>query len=93
MCRWGFSKAELERLTKSVSMADLYLCFAGDAEAGKKIFLQKVEEFDQLNVKLIDLYAHHLENLEKHLTQDEKKLAANLRPLTEILYWRRKPSN
>ncbi len=89
----GFSKAELERLTKSVSMTDLYLCFAIDAESGKKIFLQKVEEFDQLNVKLIDLYAHHLENLEKHLTQDEKKLAANLRPLTEILYWRRKPSN
>lgn len=89
----GFSNADLERLTKSATMPDIYRCFSSDAETGKKIFLQKVEEFDGLNAKLIDLYAHHLENLEKRLTQDEKKLAANLRPLTEILYWRRKPSN
>ena len=89
----GFSKVKLDQLTKSNSMEDLYLCFSGDAESGKKLFLQKVEEFDKLNVKLIDLYAHHLESLEKHLTPDEKKLMANLRPLTEILYWRRKPSN
>ena len=88
----GFKNSELQQLTKSQSMNDLYLCFSADSEKGKLSFLQKVEEFDQLNVKLIDLYAHHLENLEQHLQHDEKKLLASLKPLTEILYWRRRPS-
>lgn len=88
----GMGKARLDQLIKSTTLNELHLCFSDDAEKGRQIFLQKVEEFDQLNIKLIDLYAHHLENLEKYLSGDEKKLLQNLRPLTEILYWRRKPS-
>lgn len=87
------SSSELAKFQRAVSMSDVYRCFSADSEKGKNILLQKLAEFDELNVKLIDLYAHHLANLEKHLKADEKKLISYLKPLTEVLYWRRKPSS
>jgi len=83
--------AQRGQLVKCKSLADVHHCFSDDAEKARVIFTQKVEAFDQLNIKLIDLYNHHLENLDKLLVDDEKNLIHNLRPLTEILYWRRKP--
>lgn len=88
----GMSKAQLDQVIKSTSLNELYLAFASNTDAGQKIFMAKVEEFDQINVKLIDLYNHHLENLDKMLKPEQKTLIKNLKPLTEVLYWRRKPS-
>lgn len=88
----GMTKAQLHILVKCKTLTDLYFCFSDDAEKGRAIFLQKVAAFDELNVKLIDLYSHHLESLEKLLMGNEKVLIGNLRPLTEILYWRRRPA-
>ena len=42
------------------------------------------------NEKLILLYNHHLNELSKMLGSED--LANILKPLTEILYWRRKPT-
>lgn len=83
----GASSAQREQFVKAKTLEEVY-----SALKGKEIFTQKVESFDKLNAKLIDLYVHHLENLEKALGADEKKLVTNLKPLTEVLYWRRKPS-
>ncbi|MEQ1723583.1 MAG: polyprenyl synthetase family protein [Pseudobdellovibrio sp.] len=89
----GMSKAQLDNLIKATTLAEVHLAFADNADAGKKIFTQKIAEFDEMNIKLIDLYNHHLENLDKILVGNEKALIKNLKPLTEILYWRRKPSS
>lgn len=87
------SRAQLDQLIKSSSLDDLYLVFSSDAQKGKEIFDKKINEFDQTNIKLIDLYNHHLSTLDGLLKGDEKKLVSNLKPLTEVLYWRRKPSS
>ncbi len=88
----GMNKNQVEKLVKSKNLSELYLNFSADESQGKQLFLKKVEEFDDLNLKLIDLYNHHLDNLEKHLSNSEKKILQSLKPLTEILYWRRKPA-
>lgn len=62
------------------------------ALGGDKIFDQKVEEFDAKNKFLIELYQHQLLQLKSHLKENEMDLLGKLEPLTEILYWRRKPS-
>ena len=83
----GTTRHEIDQLVKSKNLEDLYKCLGG-----KENFDSKVVEFDKINQGLIDLYEHHLERLKKYLKPDEEKLLNQLKPLTEILYWRRKPS-
>jgi octaprenyl-diphosphate synthase len=82
---------QIEAFVKSKTLEEMHSSLASDQATGKKVFLEKVASFDEMNQKLIDLYDHHLENLDKMLSADQKKLISNLKPLTEILYWRRKP--
>ncbi len=58
---------------------------------GEDVFDQKIKEFDNANEFLIQLYHHNLNNLEKYLSPHEQKLARDLGPLTDLLYWRKKP--
>ncbi len=58
---------------------------------GKDQFDQFVKSFDEQNVFLIQLYDHHLKNLKKYLVESQWPLLDKLQPLTEILYWRRRP--
>ncbi len=85
------SRAQIDQMIKAHDLAQMKLIFSNDPAVAEQIFLKKVSEFDQVNTKLIDLYAHHLATLEKMLTGQEKELIKNLAPLTELLYWRRKP--
>lgn len=55
---------------------------------GENIFLQRVAEFDEKNIFLIDLYHHQLRLIKNHLPEDEHSLIRRLEPLTDILYWR-----
>lgn len=59
---------------------------------GEDVFQKKVAEFDKMNEFLIQLYKHHLKTLENYLQPQEKRLASSLEPLTDLLYWRKKPS-
>lgn len=86
------SRAQVDKLIKSTDLNQLFMAFADDPVIGKSLFDKKVIEFDDINRGLIDLYEHHLSELEKLLSGNEKQLIAKLKPLTEILYWRRKPS-
>ena len=85
------SRGQIDQLIKSQDLDEMKLIFSMNPAEAEKLFLQKVAEFDEVNTKLIDLYSHHLATLEKILKGSEKKLIKNLTPLTEILYWRRKP--
>lgn len=93
----GMSQSQLNRFIKSESMGDIYLSLGPDENVnpaiGREIFQSKLNEFDRQNTKLIDLYQHHLQRLEAQLGVGERDLVKNLQPLTEILYWRRKPQS
>lgn len=84
----GRSRHEIDSIVKSKTLEEYYANIGGKAH-----FDQKLSEFDEINKGLIQLYQHHLESLKKHLKGDELKMIDSLRPLTEILYWRRKPSS
>ena len=58
---------------------------------GKEKFLEVVKRFDDKNIFLIQVYQHHLKTVEKFLIGEEVNLLKKLEPLTEILYWRKKP--
>lgn len=78
---------EMDAIVKSHDLREFF-----QALGGKSKFDELVLAFDEKNKDLIQMYDHHLERLRKHLLPGEEKLIEQLRPLTEILYWRRKPS-
>ena len=79
------TRAQIDQMVKSSDLKEYYQCFAG----GEKEFQSYVQKFDAVNEKMIQLYDHHLVQLEKKIQKPE--LIKSLKPLTEILYWRRKP--
>lgn len=85
LCK-GKSRQEIDQIVKSYDLASFYENLGGKSE-----FDQKLADFDEMNKNLIRMYDHHLERLKTHLKPGEEKLIDHLRPLTEILYWRRKP--
>ena len=84
----GRTRQEIDQIVKSKTMDDYYTSLGG-----KDKFDDKLKQFDKKNEELIAMYDHHLERLKKHLKPGEEKLLSQLKPLTEILYWRRKPSS
>ena len=76
--------SEVRRELKKSENLDQFFQFIG----GKDVFLRKLEAFDQINQKKIDLYQHHVNTLERKVGAD---LARQMRPLTNILYWRKAP--
>ena len=86
------SRAKIDVFIKSNTLDDVYRGFHADLNQGKLLFLAKVSEFDAMNEKLIQLYDHLLSQLQGLLKPNEIAIVQNLRPLTELLYWRRKPS-
>jgi octaprenyl-diphosphate synthase len=84
----GRTRQEIDQIVKSKNLEQYYASIGG-----KETFDKKVAAFDEMNKGLIAMYDHHLERLKKHLKPGEEKLIDQLRPLTEILYWRRKPSS
>lgn len=83
----GRTRAEIDLLVRSQTLAEFKAALGGEEK-----FQALVDDFDEMNLRLIQLYKHHLERLETHLGATEKGLLRELAPLTDILYWRRKPS-
>lgn len=90
----GMDRSQIDKMVKSTDLNDFYKCLSKDelsSEEGEKLFKEKVQEFDSTNEKMIQLYEHYLSELEKRVAKPE--LIKSLKPLTEILYWRRKPKS
>jgi octaprenyl-diphosphate synthase len=83
----GMTRAQIDQMVKSSNLEEYYKCFPG----GESDFQAFVKSFDVTNEKMIQLYEHHLVQLEKKVQKPE--LIKSLKPLTEILYWRRKPKS
>lgn len=86
VCR-GKTRQEIDQIVKSQTLDEYYRHIGGKIE-----FDLKLREFDQMNEALILTYNHHLAHLKTLLTPEQQGLVDQLKPLTEILYWRRKPS-
>lgn len=84
------SRGQIDQMIKAHDLPEMKFIFSKDPAEAEEMFLKKVAEFDQVNMKLIDLYAHHLTTLGAALGDQGSQLIKNLAPLTEILYWRRK---
>ncbi len=83
----GLPRNQIDRLIKSKNLAEF-----SEHLGGTNLFQQRVKEFDTANEELIRLYQHHLQCLSDKLKASEKDLVKFLRPLTDLLYWRKKPS-
>jgi octaprenyl-diphosphate synthase len=79
--------SQIAELVKSQNLEEFKRAMGGDEK-----FEGKLKEFDLLNTQLIELYHHHCDSLEAKLASDsEKALVKKLRPLTDLLYWRKSP--
>lgn len=56
---------------------------------GENEFYSRLEEFDSLNKKVIALFGHHCDRLAEVLPDGQRALVEDLRPLPNILYWRK----
>jgi octaprenyl-diphosphate synthase len=65
------------------NMSDVYQLF------GQDNFFSLLNEFDEHNKRVIDLYNHHCDELTKELPEVFYGLISELRPLPHILYWRK----
>ncbi len=83
----GRKKEQIDLLVRSQNMDDFYRALGGE-----NLFRDSVDQFDQMNSQLIAVYQHHLQTLDKMLAPKEKCLIQEIQPLTDILYWRKKPS-
>lgn len=81
----GLSRSQMDQVVASRDLESFY-----QALGGKDVFEDKLKSFDEANEKLIRLYDHHMERLQSHLKPGEEKLLNYLRPLTDLLYWRKK---
>jgi octaprenyl-diphosphate synthase len=55
---------------------------------GQDHFNERVTSFDEMNEELIQFYDHQLSLVSNALNKDSKNLVEELRPLSELLYWR-----
>ena len=83
----GMNRTQIDLLIKSQDLEQFKNSMGGEAQ-----FQAKVKDFDKVNQDLIAMYHHHLQQLGTFLDADEKVLLQFLQPLTDLLYWRKKPS-
>ncbi len=79
-------RTEIDLIVRSQNLEEFFA-----SVGGKHFFDLKLKEFDEINSQQIQLYFHHLTRLEAKLSDSEKKLITYLKPLPDLLYWRKKP--
>mgnify|MGYP001602831105 FL=1 len=77
------SESKRSEFMKCQTMAEVY------SLVGEKEFFSAVEEFDNVNTSLIELFDHHLHRLESFLGESQLSLIKDLRTVSQKLYWRR----
>lgn len=79
-------RTSIDKLVKSKTLEEYY-----NSLGGEKVFQERLQEFDRINSEMIDLYQHRLQQLRDLLPTEQKSLVSDLAPLTDLLYWRKKP--
>jgi len=83
----GLDRNAIDQMVRSKNLDDF-----AKALGGHEVFEKKVNEFDHINQEMIDLYQHHLKRLEQILPASSRSLVSDLKPLTDLLYWRKSRS-
>lgn len=78
-------RSEIDLIVRSQNLEEFF-----SSVGGKHYFDIKLKEFDDMNVQQIQLYYHHLSRLENKLNESQMKLIGYLKPLPDLLYWRKK---
>ncbi|MCB0356068.1 MAG: polyprenyl synthetase family protein [Bdellovibrionales bacterium] len=73
---------QIEPFKNSQTLDDVYQAI------GKEYFLERLNDFDQKNKSLIDLYAHYMQQLEQISFPGLKEFTKDLKVLPDLLYWR-----
>lgn len=73
-----------KRMIQSQTLADLY------SAVGESFFNQRLEEFDEINSEMIEVYQHLRSDLKNSLQGDEVGILKDLEGLPQLLYWRKK---
>lgn len=81
----GKSRPDIQKIVQSQSLGEFKSNIGGEAEFDKQL-----AAFDTINSKKIQLYHHLLERLSEQIQPTEIQLIEFLRPLPDLLYWRRK---
>ncbi|MES3036718.1 MAG: polyprenyl synthetase family protein [Bdellovibrionota bacterium] len=81
----GMSRAEIQAFVQSPDLPAIQRAMGGEEK-----FQEKLNGFDQINSAMIQLYHHYLSEVSKLISQPE--LIRELAKLTDVLYWRKKPS-
>lgn len=79
-------RSAIDKLVKSKTLVEFQ-----ESLGGEPLFQDKLKEFDRINSDLIALYHHRLSQLKDLLPQHQQSLVNDLSPLTDLLYWRKKP--
>ena len=77
------SKESKKRFIQSQTMADVI------EAVGESYFKEKLQAFDDENIKRIGIYRHLIERLRDHLRSSQEGLLTELDRLPELLYWRK----
>ena len=78
----GYSVEEKKKLARLQTIQEFR------KEYGEEKFNLRLESFDQMNSRLIELYHHRLEQVQQMLPLQGAKLQTSLREVAKILYWR-----
>ena len=74
--------AQKDKFRRSQNLEEVYAAITIESFEGF------VSSFDQMNIELIELYAHHLEQLGQLLEEHQMGLIEDLKKLPKLLYWR-----
>lgn len=77
-------KEDIDVLIKSKNLTEFVANLGGQDKMSMHL-----KEFDRQNSKLIELYHHHLGELQRRLKPEQQGMIASLKPLPDLLYWRK----
>ncbi len=79
----NFNESQRKSLLQSTTMSDIF------ALLGEKGFYDKVQEFDNINSELLQVFQQHLAQLKSMLPATQQGFISELQKISQLLYWRK----
>lgn len=79
----NFNESQRKSLLQSTTMSDIF------ALVGEKGFYDKVQEFDNINSELLQVFQQHLAQLKSMLPATQQGFISELQKISQLLYWRK----
>lgn len=79
----NFNESQRKSLLQSTTMSDIFTL------VGEKGFYEKVQEFDDINSELLQVFQQHLTQLKSMLPATQQGFISELQKISQLLYWRK----